>query len=314
MQLRTSYVHARSRLTILRDLDDQDCDPGCQERSVTPFMRGSTGCRANWSNRRAATPLPTNLRGGAKTTVIDGLLARDLITKFQHPNHVGYYLTDAAYATVGCKRKMPAPVVATEQQVTGAFLPEFRQWPEGRLWPRSRPTGQKVEGQVYYQLPAIRGGRFFGSSMPLDGRKCEFALAPVSCHSRFGLECQWQLCGHMAQPSHSAMTCRSMCHRNFEACRSLNGGFMASKLERDLAGCGQFWPFECAKTRWAERRVTDREPAARFSGMQFWTSAKADSNRCSESGSYAPVTCCSTRNFLQRKLPCLANKSSRTKI
>ena len=39
-------------------------------------------------------PLPTNLRGGAKTAVIDGLLARDLIAKFQHPDHVEYYLTD----------------------------------------------------------------------------------------------------------------------------------------------------------------------------------------------------------------------------
>ena len=55
-------------------------------------------------------PLPTNLRGGAKTAVIDGLLARDLITKFQHPDHVGYYLTDTAYAAVGRKRKLPAPV------------------------------------------------------------------------------------------------------------------------------------------------------------------------------------------------------------
>ena len=55
-------------------------------------------------------PLPTNLRGGAKTAVIDGLLARDLITKFQHPDHVEYFLTDAAYAAIGRKRKVPAPV------------------------------------------------------------------------------------------------------------------------------------------------------------------------------------------------------------
>ena len=55
-------------------------------------------------------PLPSNLRGGSKTAVIDGLLARDLITKFHYPDHVGYYLTDAAYAAVGRKRKVPAPV------------------------------------------------------------------------------------------------------------------------------------------------------------------------------------------------------------
>ncbi len=55
-------------------------------------------------------PLPTNLRGGAKTAVIDGLLARALITKLEHPDHVEFYLTDAAYAAVGRKRKVPAPV------------------------------------------------------------------------------------------------------------------------------------------------------------------------------------------------------------
>ena len=68
-------------------------------------------------------PLPSNLRGGAKTAVIDGLLARDLITKFQHPDHVEYYLTDVAFAAVGRKRKVPAPVTPdpeTEAAVSAA--------------------------------------------------------------------------------------------------------------------------------------------------------------------------------------------------
>ena len=68
-------------------------------------------------------PLPTNLRGGAKTAVIDGLLARALITKFQHPDHVEYLLTDTAYAAVGRKRKVPAPVTPdaeTEAAVSAA--------------------------------------------------------------------------------------------------------------------------------------------------------------------------------------------------
>lgn len=55
-------------------------------------------------------PLPTNLRGGAKTAAIGGLLARDLITKFQYPDHAEYYLTAAAYEAVGRKRVVPAPV------------------------------------------------------------------------------------------------------------------------------------------------------------------------------------------------------------
>ena len=68
-------------------------------------------------------PLPSNLRGGAKTAVIDGLLSRALIAKFQHPDHVEYYLTDAAYAAVGRKRKVPAPVTPdaeTEAAVSAA--------------------------------------------------------------------------------------------------------------------------------------------------------------------------------------------------
>jgi hypothetical protein len=68
-------------------------------------------------------PLPTNLRGCAKTAVIDGMLTRDLITKIQHPNHVEYYLTDAAHAAVGRKRKVPAPVTPdpeTEAAVSAA--------------------------------------------------------------------------------------------------------------------------------------------------------------------------------------------------
>ena len=68
-------------------------------------------------------PLPTNLRGGARAKVIEGLLARDLISNFQHPDHVEYYLTDAAYAAVGRKRKVPAPVTPdaeTEAAVSAA--------------------------------------------------------------------------------------------------------------------------------------------------------------------------------------------------
>ena len=42
-------------------------------------------------------PLPPALRGGARKKVIDGLLARDLITS----DHAAYFLTDAAYAAVG---------------------------------------------------------------------------------------------------------------------------------------------------------------------------------------------------------------------
>ncbi len=76
-------------------------------------------------------PLPTNLRGGAKTAVIDGLLARDLIAKFQNPDHVAYYLTDVAYAAVGRKCKVPAPVLPRTQRSRPPCPPQ-------------RPRGRKI--------------------------------------------------------------------------------------------------------------------------------------------------------------------------
>ena len=76
-------------------------------------------------------PLPTNLRGGAKTAVIDGLLSRDLITKFQHPDHVEYYLTDAAYAAVGRKRKVPAPVTP-DPEIEAAVSAAEANWAQNR--------------------------------------------------------------------------------------------------------------------------------------------------------------------------------------
>lgn len=48
-------------------------------------------------------PLPSKLRGGARTAVIDGLLAKGLVTK----EGDNYLLTDVGYSAVG--RKRPAP-------------------------------------------------------------------------------------------------------------------------------------------------------------------------------------------------------------
>ena len=69
-------------------------------------------------------PLPPNLRGGARTKVIEGLLARGLIVDAN-----GYrQLTDAGYAAVGKRRpvpkgvqKMDAPDVLTKREVTHAL-------------------------------------------------------------------------------------------------------------------------------------------------------------------------------------------------
>ena len=66
-------------------------------------------------------PLPTNLRGGARTAVIDGLLARGLIAESEG----SHLLTDAGYAAVGKRRpvpkgvqKMGTPDALTKREVT----------------------------------------------------------------------------------------------------------------------------------------------------------------------------------------------------
>lgn len=55
-------------------------------------------------------PLPPTLRGGARTKVIEGLLARGLIA-----DTCGHHLlTDAGYATVGKRRPVPKGVQKTD--------------------------------------------------------------------------------------------------------------------------------------------------------------------------------------------------------
>lgn len=69
-------------------------------------------------------PLPLNLRGGARTKVIEGLLARGLVAGGD--GH--HLLTDAGYAAVGKRcpvpkgvQKMDAPDALTKREVTHAL-------------------------------------------------------------------------------------------------------------------------------------------------------------------------------------------------
>ena len=100
-------------------------------------------------------PLPTNLRGGAKTAVIDGLLARALITKFQHPDHVEYYLTDAAYAAVGRKRRVPAPVTpdAETEAAVSAAEAKWVQDKREEAKPRTRENSKQAAVIKMLQRP-----------------------------------------------------------------------------------------------------------------------------------------------------------------
>ncbi len=101
-------------------------------------------------------PLPTNLRGGAKTAVIDGLLARELITQFQYPDHVGYYLTDAAYAAVGCKRKVPAPVTP-DPEIDAAVTAAEATWAQDRTDTKPRTRENCKQATVVQMLTRGEG-------------------------------------------------------------------------------------------------------------------------------------------------------------
>ena len=113
-------------------------------------------------------PLPSNLRGGARTAVIDGLRARALITRFQHPDHVEYYLADAAYAAVGCKRKLPAPVTPDPETEAAVSAAEAK-WAQDKreaAKPRARENSkqatviqmlQRPEGATITQICSATG-------------------------------------------------------------------------------------------------------------------------------------------------------------
>lgn len=113
-------------------------------------------------------PLPNNLRGGAKTAVIEGLLARDLITKFQRPDHVEFYLTDAAFAAVGRKRKVAAPVTP-DPEIEAAVSAAEAKWAQVKreeAKPRTRESSkqatviwmlQRTEGVTVQQIMESTG-------------------------------------------------------------------------------------------------------------------------------------------------------------
>jgi len=102
-------------------------------------------------------PLPTNLRGGARTAVIDGLLARDLITKFPRPDHVEFYLTDAAFAAVGRKRKVAAPVTP-DPEIEAAVSAAEAKWAQVK-WEEAKPRTRESSKQatVIWMLQRTEG-------------------------------------------------------------------------------------------------------------------------------------------------------------
>jgi hypothetical protein len=91
-------------------------------------------------------PLPPTLRGGARNKVIEGLLARDLISKFHYPDRVEYYATDAGYAAVGRKRKVLAPV-ALDPETEAAVAAAEANWAQEKQEAAQRLIQVGVEGK-----------------------------------------------------------------------------------------------------------------------------------------------------------------------
>lgn len=91
-------------------------------------------------------PLPPTLRGGARNKVIDGLLARELISKFHYPDRVEYYATDAGYAAVGRKRKVPAPV-PLDPETEAAVAAAEANWAQEKQEAAQRLIQVGVEGR-----------------------------------------------------------------------------------------------------------------------------------------------------------------------
>ncbi|MBS3936253.1 MAG: DUF3489 domain-containing protein [Sulfuritalea sp.] len=85
-------------------------------------------------------PLPPTLRGGARVKVIEGLLARELIAKFHYPDRVEYYATDAGFAAVGRRRKLPAPVVP-DPELEAAVTAAETKWQADAVTKRDAADG-----------------------------------------------------------------------------------------------------------------------------------------------------------------------------
>lgn len=91
-------------------------------------------------------PLPPQLKGGARQKVIEGLLARELVTKFHYPDHVEYYATDAGYTAVGKKRKLPAPV-SPDPELEAAVSAAEEKWQAEKQDAAQRLLKAGVEGK-----------------------------------------------------------------------------------------------------------------------------------------------------------------------
>jgi len=120
-------------------------------------------------------PLPTNLRGGARTAVIDGLLARGLIAESEG-NHL---LTDAGYTAIG--KHCPVPKGIQKMESLNALQ-------NLEVTPRTNRSGTKLAAII----DAMRhpGGAIIAQMMTSTGWQAHTVRSAISgmVRKRLGYE------------------------------------------------------------------------------------------------------------------------------
>jgi hypothetical protein len=84
-------------------------------------------------------------------------LAVSIITKFQRPDHVEYYLTDAAFAAVGRKRNVPTPVTPDPETAAAVSAAEAKWAQDKREAPKPRTRENSKQAEVIRMLQRAEG-------------------------------------------------------------------------------------------------------------------------------------------------------------
>lgn len=92
-------------------------------------------------------PLPPTLRGGARTKVIEGLLARELVCKQESPDGATYHLSDAGYAAVGRTRLEQEPLEAApaDAELDAIVNAREAEWQGGQATRRTRENSKQAQ-------------------------------------------------------------------------------------------------------------------------------------------------------------------------
>lgn len=100
-------------------------------------------------------PLPPTLRGGARTKVIEGLLSRQLVFKYDDPAGATYHLSDAGYAAVGRTRPAQETLEAApaDSELDAIVSAREAEWQGGQAPCRTRENSKQAQVLAMLQRP-----------------------------------------------------------------------------------------------------------------------------------------------------------------